>query len=51
MSVILAKKIKNEIGFDFDDEDFEDILLNGGEKQKNEIFHLISNKRFGIDVD
>lgn len=29
----------------------KEILLNGGKNFSNEIFHLVSNKRFGIDCD
>lgn len=44
----IYKDIKNP---DFDIEDLKEILNNGGKNLDNKIFHLISNKSFGVDVD
>ena len=50
-SVKIAKLIAKEIGFGLDENEMEDILKNGGKNQRNEVYHLVSNKRFGIDSD
>ena len=35
----------------FEVKDIDEIINNGGKNLKNEIFNLVSNKKFGIDCD
>ena len=52
MSVRLIEKIYDDLqnpGFEIDG--VEEIISNGGKNLNNEIFSLVSNKRFGIDTD
>lgn len=51
-SVKIATEIYKDLKYpNFDIEDLAEILNNGGKNLDNEIFHLISNKSFGVDVD
>ncbi len=51
-SIKIAERIFEDLKtptFEFDG--IEEIIKNGGKNLSNEIFNLVSNKRFGIDVD
>ena len=48
----IIKQIYRDIGeFPFNIEDMGDILENGGKNGADGIFHLVSNKVFGVDLD
>ena len=48
----IIKQIHRDVGeFEFDVEDMGDILENGGKNGADPVFHLVSNKVFGVDLD
>ena len=51
-SVKFAVELASEVGLKFEGETLiRDVIADGGEETPNELFKIISNKQFGLDVD